>query len=150
MRVWSPRNAGAFAREFAVRAAGSAQEAVTGADVVVTATTSRTPVLAGAWLAPGAHINAVGAPRPDWRELDDDTLRRARVYVDSREAAAKESGDIIAAGRIFAELGEVVAGQKPGRESADEITLFKSLGQAVEDVVTADLVYRNSLARGIS
>ncbi|MGH7320542.1 MAG: ornithine cyclodeaminase family protein, partial [Candidatus Rokuibacteriota bacterium] len=68
VRVWSPRNAGAFARECAVRAVGSAQEAVTGADVVVTATTSRTPVLAGAWLAPGAHINAVGAPRPDWRE----------------------------------------------------------------------------------
>ncbi|MGH7320761.1 MAG: ornithine cyclodeaminase family protein, partial [Candidatus Rokuibacteriota bacterium] len=95
-------------------------------------------------------INAVGAPRPDWRELDDDTLRRARVYVDSREAAAKESGDVIAAGRVVAELGEVVAGQKPGRESADEITLFKSLGQAVEDVVTAHLVYRKAVAQGMS
>src|SRR5215212_5644985 len=95
----------------------------------------------GEWLSPGAHINAVGAPRPDWRELDDEVLRRARVYVDSREAAFKESGDVIAAGRIFAEVGELVTGAKPGRRSAEGATLFKSLGLAVEDVATADLVY---------
>lgn len=150
VRVWSPRRAGAFAREFGVRAAPSAEEAVRGADVVVTATSSTTPVLAGAWLAPGTHVNGVGAPRPDWRELDDELLRRARLYVDSREAAVRESGDVIAAGagRIVAELGEVVAGRKPGRRSPDEITLFKSLGLAVEDVVTADLVYREALASG--
>lgn len=146
VRVWSPRNAKAFAREFGVRAAASAQEAVRGADVVVTATTSKTPVLAGAWLSPGSHVNAVGAPRPDWRELDDEVLRRARVYVDSREAAVRESGDVIAAGAIFAELGEVAAGAKPARGSLDEITLFKSVGLAVEDVVTADLIYRKALA----
>lgn len=147
VRVWSPRNAEAFARRFeGVRAAASAEEAVRGADVVVTATTSQTPVLSGAWLSPGAHVNAVGAPRPDWRELDDETLRRCagRVYVDSREAALEESGDVIAAGRISAELGEVVAGTRPGRGSAEEITLFKSLGLAVEDVATADLIFRKA------
>jgi ornithine cyclodeaminase/alanine dehydrogenase-like protein (mu-crystallin family) len=145
VRVWSPRHAAAFAREHRVRAAASAEEAVRGADVVVTATTSRTPVLFGEWLAPGAHVNAVGAPRPDWRELDDETLRRARIYVDSRDAAMKESGDVIAAGTFFAELGEVAAGTKPGRQSPDEVTLFKSLGLAVEDVVTANLVYQKAL-----
>ncbi|HEV8441066.1 MAG TPA: NAD(P)-binding domain-containing protein [Methylomirabilota bacterium] len=145
VRVWSPRHAEAFAREFGVRAAGSAEEAVAGADIIVTATTSRVPVLRGEWLAPGAHVNAVGAPRPDWRELDDGVLRRARLYVDSREAAFKESGDVRAAGLVVAELGEVVAGTKPGRGSPEEITVFKSLGLAVEDVVTADLVYRRAL-----
>jgi alanine dehydrogenase len=145
VRVWSPRRAAAFAKEHGVRAATSAEEAVWGADVVVTATTSSTPVLSGEWLAPGVHINAVGAPRPDWRELDDEVLRRARVYVDSREAAMKESGDVIAAEEIFAEIGEVAAGTKPGRRSAKEVTLFKSLGLAVEDVATAELVYRKSL-----
>ncbi len=145
VRVWSPRRAEAFAREYGVRAAASAEEAVRGADVVVTATTSPTPVLSGEWLSPGTHVNAVGAPRPDWRELDDELLRRARVYVDSREAAMKESGDVIAAGEIFAEIGEVAAGTKPGRRSAEEVTLFKSLGLAVEDVATAELVYRRAL-----
>src|SRR6266508_6327905 len=80
VRVWSPRNAGAFAERFGVRATASAEEAVRGADVVVVATSSERPVLRGAWLAPGAHINAVGAPRPTWRELDDDVLGQARIY----------------------------------------------------------------------
>jgi len=142
VRVWSPRHSEAFARDYDVEAAASAEEAVRGADVVVTATTSSTPVLRGEWLSPGAHINAVGAPRPDWRELDDGVLGRARVYVDSREAAQKESGDVIAAAEIFAEIGEVAAGTKPGRQSPEEIVLFKSLGLAVEDVATAELIYR--------
>jgi ornithine cyclodeaminase/alanine dehydrogenase-like protein (mu-crystallin family) len=146
IRVWSPRNARAFAERFGVRLARSAEDAVRGADVVVVATTSRTPALAGEWLSPGAHINAVGAPRPDWRELDDEVLRRAKLYVDSREAASRESGDVIAAGDIFAELGEVIGGAKPGRESAAEITLFKSVGVAVEDVASAELVYRAARA----
>ena len=145
VRVWSPRRAAVFAEEHGVSAAPSAEEAVRGADVVVTATTSPTPVLSGAWLSPGAHINAVGAPRPAWRELDDEVLERSRVYVDSREAALKESGDVIAAGEIFAEIGEVVSGARPGRQSAEEITLFKSLGLAVEDVATAELVYQKTL-----
>ena len=144
VRVWSPRNAAAFAERFGVRAAASAEEAVRGADVVVVATTSTTPVLLGKWLSPGAHVNAVGAPRPTWRELDDDTLGKGRIYVESREAATRESGDVIAAGRIFAEIGEVVAGAQPGRISEDEITLFKSVGVAVEDVAAADLVHRKA------
>jgi ornithine cyclodeaminase/alanine dehydrogenase-like protein (mu-crystallin family) len=145
VRVWSPRRAAAFAEEHGVDAAASAEEAVRGADVVVTATTSPTPVLSGEWLSPGAHINAVGAPRPDWRELDDEVLRRAKVYVDSREAAIKESGDVIAAREVLAEIGEVISGAEQGRRSAEEVTLFKSLGLAVEDVATAELVYRNAL-----
>jgi len=145
VRVWSPRNARAFAKQFGIRAAASAAEAVRGADVVVVATTSQTPVLLGEWLSAGTHINAVGAPRPTWRELDDAVLRTARIYVELREAATRESGDVIAAGRVDAEIGEVVTGAKRGRESASEITLFKSVGVAIEDVATADLVYRKAL-----
>ena len=147
VRVWSPRSAEDFARRFdGVRATASAEEAVRGADVVVTVTTSRTPVLSGEWLSPGVHVNAVGAAgRPEWREIDDETLRRcARVFVDSRELALEEYGDAIAAGQIYAELGEVVTGTKPARESAEEITLFKSGGLAVEDVATADLIHRKA------
>lgn len=146
VRVWSPRDAGEFARKFKLSAAASAEEAVRGADVVVVATSATTPVLLGEWLAPGAHVNAVGATRPNWRELDDEVLRQTRIYVESREAALKESGDIIAAGKIFAEIGEVLAGSRKGRQSGDEITLFKSVGVAVEDIVAADLVWRKYLA----
>ena len=142
VRVWSPRNASAFARRHAVQLAGSAEEAVRGADVVVVATTSRTPILRGEWLSAGTHINAVGAARPDWRELDDEVLRKTKLYVESREAATRESGDVIAAGAVFGELGEVIAGTRPGRQSEGEITLFKSVGVAVEDVASAALVYR--------
>jgi ornithine cyclodeaminase/alanine dehydrogenase-like protein (mu-crystallin family) len=146
VRVWSPRNASAFAGRHGVRAVASAEDAVRGADVIVVATMSRVPVLSGAWLSPGTHINAVGAVRPDWRELDDEAVTRARVFVESREAASRESGDVIAARGIAAEIGEVVAGTARGRESADEITLFKSVGVAVEDVAAASLVYRLATA----
>lgn len=145
VRVWSPRRPGEFARQHGVRASGSAEEAVRGADVVVVATSSTTPVLRGEWLAAGAHVNAVGACRPDWRELDDTLVQEARVFVDSREAATRESGDVIAARQIAAELGEVVAGTSGGRRSESEITVFKSVGLAVEDVVAAEMVYRKSL-----
>lgn len=145
VRVWSPHRAGAFAAAFGVSAAPSAAEAVRGADVVVVATTATTPVLRGEWLWPGAHVNAVGAVRPNWRELDLDLLRRARIYVESREAAFAESGDVRAAGRVEAELGEVIAGTRPGRRTAYEITLFKSVGVAVEDLAAADLVYRKAV-----
>ncbi len=141
VRVWSPRHAGEFAKKFGVSAAASAEEAVRGADVVVVATSATSPVLKGEWISPGTHINAVGATRPNWRELDDEVLRRARLYVESREAASRESGDVIAAGNIFAELGEVILESKTGRESADEITLYKSVGVAVEDIVAARMVY---------
>jgi len=146
VRVWSPKNASAFAVRHGVRPVSSAEDAVRGADVIVVATMSRVPVLSGAWLSAGAHINAVGAVRPDWRELDDEAVTRARVFVESREAAGRESGDVIAARGIAAEIGEVIAGTARGRETADEITLFKSVGVAVEDVSTARLVYRLATA----
>ena len=142
VRVWSPRNAERFAREFRVLAATSPEEAARGADVIVVATAATAPVLRGEWLAPGAHINAVGATRPNWRELDDEVLRRATIYVESCEAALKESGDVIAAGKEPIEIGEVIAGKQRGRTSVDQITLFKSVGVAAEDVAAADLVYQ--------
>lgn len=148
VRVWSPRSAAAFAAEHGVTAAASAEACVAGADVIVVATTSTTPVLQGAWVSDGAHVNSVGAPLADCRELDDDFVRRARVFVDSRAGALVESGDVIAAGRVDAEIGEVFEGTHPGRASRDEVTWFKSLGMAVEDVATADIVYRRAVAMG--
>jgi ornithine cyclodeaminase/alanine dehydrogenase-like protein (mu-crystallin family) len=148
VKVWSPHNAERFAQEFNIHAAPSAEEAVHGADVIVVATSATTPVLRGEWLAPGVHINAVGATRPNWRELDDEVLRRSTIYVESREPALKESGDIIAAGKDLIEIGEVIARKQSGRKSADQITLFKSVGVAVEDVATAELVLKeNASAR---
>jgi alanine dehydrogenase len=142
VRVWSPRNAPAFARQHGVKAVPSAADAVRGADVVVVAVSATTPVLRGSWLSPGTHVNAIGATRPDWRELDDDLVTTARVFVDSREAALRESGDVIAARSEVTEIGAVVTGEAPGRRNAQEITLFKSVGVAVEDVAAAALVLR--------
>src|SRR5207249_2740137 len=115
VRVWSPRNAPGFAERHRVKATATAADAVRGADVVVVAVNATTPVLQGRWLAPGTHVNAIGATRPDWRELDDDLVTTARVFVDSREAALRESGDVIAAGSEVTEIGAVVAGTSPGR-----------------------------------
>ncbi len=142
-RVWSPtiEHAKRFAQEIGATAM-SAEEAVRGADVVVTATNSKTPVLRGAWLKPGCHVNAVGACRPDWRELDDEVMSNV-LFVDSREGAMKESGDVILSGaKIYAELGEGFAGKVPSR--ANETTIFKSLGMAVQDIGAAMLVYRSA------
>jgi thiomorpholine-carboxylate dehydrogenase len=146
VRVWSPRSASTFALRHGVRAAGSAEEAVRGADLVVVATASQTPVLQGDWLSPGAHVNAVGAVRPDWRELDDAVLARARLFVESREPVRLESGDVMAAGDISAELGEVILGARPGRRDPTEVTLFKSVGVAVEDLAAAALVHAGTAA----
>ena len=143
IRVWShtPEHAERFAKEIGAKAM-PAEDAVRGADVIVTVTNSKTPVLKGAWLKPGCHVNAVGACRPDWRELDDETMANV-VFVDSREAAMKESGDIILSGaEIYAELGKAIAGKIPSR--ANETTIFKSLGMAVEDIAAALLVYRSA------
>lgn len=140
VRVWSrtPEHAKRFAGEIGAKVT-SAREAVTGADVVVTVTSAMEPILQGAWLKPGAHVNAVGSPRPTWRELDDAAMGNV-VVVDSREAVLKESGDVILSGApIHAELGEVLAGTKavdPGKT-----TIFKSVGLAVEDIAAAKLVY---------
>lgn len=141
VRVWSQTQSHGetFAKEFGAKAM-PAEEAVRDADVVVTATNSKMSILRGAWLKPGCHVNAVGACRPDWRELDDDAMRNV-VFVDSGEGAMKESGDVILSGaKIYAELGEALAGKIDNR--ASETTIFKSLGMAVEDIAAALLVYR--------
>jgi ornithine cyclodeaminase/alanine dehydrogenase-like protein (mu-crystallin family) len=143
IRVWSPNreHAETFAKDNGAKVV-SAEAAVRDADVIVTATNSKMSILRGAWLKPGCHVNAVGACRPDWRELDDEAMRNV-VFVDSRGGAMKESGDIILSGaKIYAELGEVFAGKVPAR--ANETTIFKSLGMAVEDIAAALLVYRSA------
>lgn len=140
VRVWSrtPDHAQRFADTHGATAMAGAEAAVRGADVVVTATASLTPVLAGAWLKPGAHVNAVGAPRPTWRELDDDVMAHTLI-VDSREAVLKESGDVILSrANIFAEIGEIFAGTKKAPAGT---TVFKSVGIAAEDIAAAQLVY---------
>jgi thiomorpholine-carboxylate dehydrogenase len=146
VRVWSPNKSHAeqFAKEIGAKAM-PAEEAVRGADVVVTATSSKMSILQGKWLQRGCHVNAVGACRPDWRELDDDAMRNA-VFVESREAAMKESGDVILSGaKIYAELGEALTDKIDNR--ASETTIFKSLGMAVEDIAAAVLVYRSAAQR---
>ena len=140
IRVWSrtAEHAQQFARQRGATAMG-AEAAVRDADVVVVATSSRQPVLRGEWLKPGAHVNAVGANRPDWRELDDDAMS-ATLFVDSRAAAAQESGDImLSRAAIYAEIGELFANAvlAPPRSAT---TIFKSLGLAVEDLAAAKLV----------
>jgi ornithine cyclodeaminase/alanine dehydrogenase-like protein (mu-crystallin family) len=142
IRVWSPTPAHArrFAAEHGARATVDAESAVCGADVVVTATAAQQPVLKGAWLKRGAHVNAVGAPRPNWRELDDDAMHAGTLIVDSREAVLLESGDVIhSKASIYAEAGEIFSGVKP--TPAEWITVFKSVGLAVEDIAAAKLVY---------
>jgi thiomorpholine-carboxylate dehydrogenase len=141
IRVWSPtrEHAERFAKEIGATAM-QAEDAVRGADVIVTVTNSKTPVLKGSWLKLGCHVNAIGACRPDWHELDDDAMSNV-VFVDSREGALRESGDVILSGaKIYAELGEALAGKVPPR--ATETTIFKSLGMAAEDIAAATLVYR--------
>jgi ornithine cyclodeaminase/alanine dehydrogenase-like protein (mu-crystallin family) len=165
VHVWSrtPASAERFASEMrerfgvTVAVAASAERAVRGANVICTVTSSTTPVVEAAWLSPGTHLNAVGAARPDWRELATDAVRRARLFVDSRAGALSEAGDVVGPIRegaitdrhVVAEIGEVFAGRHAGRESDEEITLFKSLGMAVEDVATARFAYLRAQANGI-
>lgn len=162
-RVWTrtAEHAGKLAREadvpFQVEAVGSAQEAVRGADVIVTATAATEPVLRREWVADGAHINAVGACLPHIRELDTQTVADAAFFTDRRESAEQEAGDFVLAQQegaigpdhIRAELGEVVAGMAAGRSSDDEITIFESLGIAIEDLAAADHVVRRARAEGV-
>src|SRR5438477_9530763 len=141
IRIWSQNksHAESFAKEIGAKAM-PAEEAVRGADVIVTVTSSKMSILRGAWLKRGCHVNAIGACRPDWRELDDDAMRNV-IFVDSREAAMKESGDVILSrAKIHGKLGEAFAGKVDNR--ANETTIFKSLGMAVEDIAAALLVYR--------
>ncbi len=161
--VWSPNAARREA--FVARAAGSpcpvnavehAGEAIVGADVIVLATSSPTPVVESGWVKPGAHVISVGACRPTQREIDPALTARARLFVDSRAAALVEAGDVVmgiqegrfGADHIVAELGELVGGAA-GRRSDTEVTIFKSLGLAVEDVTAADLAYRRAVERNI-
>ena len=140
VRVWSRtrEHAESFAVEYGA-VAMDAESAVRGADVIVTATPAQTPILKGAWLKAGAHVNAIGAPMPTWRELDDEAMANV-VVVESREAVQKESGDVILSGaRIHAEVGELFSGSRV--IAASETTIFKSVGVAVEDVATAKLVF---------
>jgi ornithine cyclodeaminase/alanine dehydrogenase-like protein (mu-crystallin family) len=141
---------------YAVTAVDHAGEAVVGADIIVLVTSSPSPVLENGWVKPGAHVISVGACRPNQREMDPALVARARLYVDSRAAALVESGDVVmgmqegrfTAGHIVAELGELIE-RGAGRTSDTEITVFKSLGLAVEDVTAADLAYRRAVERGI-
>ncbi len=163
VRVWSrtSAHADAFAddtnRRHGVRAAvfDTAEQAVHSADVVCTVTASTEPVLRGEWLAPGTHVNAVGASVPSSRELDSEAVRRSRLFVDRRESALAEAGDVlvpmkegtITAQHIVAELGELLLGAA-GRRDAADITLFKSLGIAVEDLACAHFLDERARAQG--
>jgi alanine dehydrogenase len=164
VRVWSPqvRSRERFVEDMSgtvpvgLSAASSAEAAVRGADLIVLATSSPVPVIEDAWVSPGAHVVSVGACRPDQREMPPALVARARLFVDSRAAALVESGDIVmgmAEGRFGAdhvqgELGEVVLGRISGRGRDGDVTIFKSLGMAVEDVAAADLVYRRAVETG--
>ena len=138
-------------------AADTPEEVVKGADIVITATTSREPVFEGRWLDEGVHVNAIGANFPAHREIDDETVRRAKIVVDDYEQAFLEAGDIIipmkngviSENQIHAELGEIVVGKKIGRSNYEEITVFKSLGIAIEDVALASRVYEKAVKDGV-
>jgi ornithine cyclodeaminase len=138
-------------------ATATAEEAVRDADLVVLATSSPTPVINMSWIAPGSHIVSVGACRPDQREMAPDLVARGRLFVDSRAAALVESGDIVMGiaekrfgpDHIVGEIGDLVLGRVRGRQSDDDVTIFKSLGMAVEDVAAADLAYRRAIEQGV-
>ena len=164
VRVWSPRQQSRdqFVDDMSpqlpipIRACPSAEAAVADADLIVLATSSKTPVVEEPWVANGAHVMCVGACRPDQREMAPALVKRSRLYVDSRAAALVESGDVvmnIADGlfdhtHVRGEIGELVLGRVSGRGSESEVTIFKSLGMAVEDVVAADLVFRRASETG--
>jgi ornithine cyclodeaminase len=164
VRVWSPNRARmeAFVKEMrphslaTISAAPSAQAAVQNATIVALVTSAKEPVVKDEWIADGAHVCAVGACRPTQREMDAALVARGDLYVDSRDAALVEAGDIvlamqdgaIAPSHIKGELGEVVAQTCEGRRGDNRVTIFKSLGLAVEDVAAAHLVYLRATAKG--
>lgn len=167
VRVFSPNtsHAQSFAAEMAnegpipgnIRVMDSADDAVRDADIVCTATSSSTPVFSGSALAPGAHVNAVGSFRTDMQEVDVETVAKALVVVDSREAVQEEAGDLMipvtkgvfALDHIYAELGEIVSGARPGRADGAQITYFKSVGVAVQDVIAARIALQNAREQGL-
>jgi len=135
----------------------SVKQAIEGAHVVVTATTAAKPIVKREWIAHGAHINAVGSSTAATREIDTATMAVASLFVDRRESTLNESGDYLLAARegaigpdhIKAEIGELLTGEKEGRTSEDEITLFKSLGLAIEDLAAAEYAYRQAQQSGV-
>jgi ornithine cyclodeaminase len=139
---------------FPIDAVRTNEEAVRDADLIVTATSSLEPVINKDWISPGAHVNAIGTHSPDSREVDSATMAVARIFVDRRESALNEAGDYLLAAKegvvtpdsIVAEIGELLIGAKSGRASEGEITLFKSLGLAIEDVACADYLYKKATA----
>jgi ornithine cyclodeaminase len=164
IRVWSPTpdHQLAFIKEMeetteaGLIGSNSARDAVHAADLIVLATSASEPVVQNEWIRSGAHVMSVGACRPHQREMDPALIRRSRFFVDSRAAALVESGDVVLGlkegafreSHIAGELGEVLAGKVQGRRASTDLTVFKSLGLAVEDVVTAELVYRRAVERG--
>ncbi len=138
-----------------VLAMGSAQDAVHGADVVCTVSASREPILRGAWLAPGQHVNLVGASVAAAREADNEVVRRSRFFVDARASAAVQAGEWLGAlqggvvdpSHLLGEIGEVLLGRVPGRLADTDITVYKSLGHTAQDLAAADAVLRRSLGR---
>lgn len=163
VRIYSLEGAEAMAGQLrvqhpdlAIRVTASAADALRGADVICAATTSRTPVVYAADVQPGAHINGVGSYTPEMQEVAADVVTRARVVIDSREGALAEAGDLIIPLRqgliraeALVEIGEVAAGLKPGRGSPDEITFFKSVGNAVQDAMVAGMAYQIAEERGL-
>jgi ornithine cyclodeaminase/alanine dehydrogenase len=165
IKIFSPSGASAAvikkdfepALKIPIEVADTAEAVVRAADLLVTGTTAKEPIIKSEWLKPGVHINAVGSHRPDYREIDGATVARAKIVVESREAIMAECGDILLAIRdhaisedhIHGEIGEILAGSKQGRSSTGEITLYKSVGIAIQDVATASLVYRKALERGV-
>jgi alanine dehydrogenase len=163
--IWSPSKVNAiYVREeledelgLPIQPQESAEAVVRGADILTAVTDSAEPVLEAGWLKPGVHINAVGSHRPDAREMGSDTVKRATVVVDSLDAVNTECGDILLAlkegaitpDHLRGEIGEVLAGAKPGRTGDDEITMYKSVGIAAQDVAAASLVYRRALDKGV-
>jgi ornithine cyclodeaminase/alanine dehydrogenase-like protein (mu-crystallin family) len=157
VKIWS-RNADKrtqFAEQNGAEPVATAETAVSSADVVITATNSKDPVLEAGWIAPGAHVNAMGSNQAKRRELPPELLERAsRVVVDAMDAARLESGDLLLAWgeenwpEKVCELSQIVTGRVPGRTRPDEITIFKSNGLAVEDVAVAGFVYEQALAKG--
>jgi ornithine cyclodeaminase/alanine dehydrogenase len=157
-----PEAAKAFAEEMAekldipVEVAGT-PDAMLGADIICTATSSPTPIFDGSKVRPGAHINGIGSHSPGARELDSTIVKRSLLIADSYEACLNEAGDImlpiqegvITADHIYADLGEIVTGKKPARISDEQITLFKSNGLAIQDAATALLVYQKAMAAGL-
>ncbi len=164
VRVWSRNRASAerLAREreeetgVAIEVVATGEDAVRGADLVCTTTASKEPVLHGAWLSPGAHVNAVGACFATHRELDTDAVRRARFFTDCRASCVNEAGDFLIAreegaipdGHLLGEIGAVFSGALTGRVSPDDVTVFESLGVAVEDLAAAHAIHRRAIESG--